>query len=89
MRIFDKVEDCVKETISCRTRKLRRREAEEKKNEFRKEFGNLVTAEPGEEGKNVVSVVSTSSTLPKIRDSVTIKPGGKKKIYSINGNVRV
>ena len=67
---------------SCRTRNLRRKEAEKKKNEFRKESPNTdnqLNAGPSmeEEGGD------TSN-----RDSVTTKPGGKKKIYSINGNVR-
>ena len=84
MRIVDRVEDyfSIKILSSCRTRNLRRKEAERKKTEFRKEpptTDNQLNAGPRvEEGEG-----GSSS-----RDSVTTKPGGKKKIYSINGNVR-
>ena len=68
----------------CRTRNLRRKEAEKKKNEFRKEpptTDNQINAGPRE--KEEGGGGGTSS-----RNSGSTKPGGKKKIYSINGNVR-
>ena len=43
----------------------------------------MVKAEPGDEEKNVVPGPGVSE------DSVSNKPGGKKKIYSINGNVAI
>ena len=72
---------------SCRTRNLRRKEAEKKKNEFRKEpptTNNQINAGPREKEEGGGGEGTSISS----RDSVTIKPGGKKKIYSINGNVR-
>ena len=59
---------------------------ENKKTEFRKE---LSTDNP--EVKNVVSggAGGHDSSLKSKDSSATAKPGGKKKIYSINGNVRV
>ena len=67
--------------LSCRKRDLRRKEAERKKNEFLKELP------PGMEEKNLLSG-DIGSALTKTKDSATSKPGGKKKIYSVNGNVR-
>ena len=63
--------------FSCRTRNLRRKEADKKKSEFTKESVKVKTPIAGDDSK-----VDEEATTPEAVTAAPVKPEAKKKLYS-------